>query len=582
MSRHLTIFWDLDSCPPPNDMSGYTIINNIRQATIPYGPVASLKAYASRSFHLPGGSVNTFKRELRLSGVQVVETHDEDDHISASMMLLSDLFTHMMDNPSPSMVMLITQDPCFGYPLAMLRNRRYSVTLIAPHLAGVNDCLKLQAASVLDWRKDILGLEEEPTDPPVVASHSTPEILNGQKGSLSSYPRTFASPPSTFPPPAFSRPVDPGKCRTPIRGVHLNGENGHPAPPVNGTRQFLRRPSEDRHNHVETIPPLRFEGPDRFLARKHTFPSSSSGLSSPNSPSPRHQILSGSEDRVRTERREPITAGGIPHMIVGPSVTPPAARRPPSLPISPEREPGGDEPPVFREDDDFLARANPGQADIDPSPIGQYKEVNGQPLFPTPPPLVGHPPAPSVESSASESESTKPSTRRGRSPGPWQPYPMPGGPPAPLSVTKANHHGISAAAPPFIPRLTNGGALPATFTQIHQPLENHTPPPPVFPSVEAVPQLPEDMEVFRPLAVRLQSLAGTNQADSRSNVGPLGLSQAERKRVFQRANVTTFSQYVELAQLAGIVVTGGTGNAAWIRLTPSWEAIIAGRQTGGL
>lgn len=87
-----------------------------------------------------------------------------------------DLFAHMMDNVAPSMVMLVTQDPCYAYPLAVLRNRRHSVTLVAPNLRSVDDSLKSQASSVLDWRRDILGLNE------------TAEALNNTNNPLNSQP----------------------------------------------------------------------------------------------------------------------------------------------------------------------------------------------------------------------------------------------------------------------------------------------------------------------------------------------------------------------------------------------------------
>jgi hypothetical protein len=61
---------------------------------------------------------------------------------------------HIMDNPAPGTITLITDDRDFAYLVAIVRMRRYRmVTIVHPNH---HSSLQQQASVILDWNSDIL------------------------------------------------------------------------------------------------------------------------------------------------------------------------------------------------------------------------------------------------------------------------------------------------------------------------------------------------------------------------------------------------------------------------------------------
>lgn len=53
----------------------------------------------------------------------------------------------------------------------------------------------------------------------------------------------------------------------------------------------------------------------------------------------------------------------------------------------------------------------------------------------------------------------------------------------------------------------------------------------------------------------------------------VGEQVSHKGATYQKAGVNTFSEYVNMAQEAGIVELGGSDGKAWIALTSNWQTI---------
>ncbi|XP_078435783.1 putative endonuclease or glycosyl hydrolase isoform X2 [Wolffia australiana] len=143
------IFWDMENCPIPNDVSPDEVAGNIRLALRLHpligGAVNSFAAY---------GDFNGFPRRLReacqRTGVKLVDVPNTRKD-AADKAILMDLFLFALDHPPPSTVLLISGDVDFAPALHVLGQRGYAVILIAPAAAAVSAALRNAGHFLWDW-----------------------------------------------------------------------------------------------------------------------------------------------------------------------------------------------------------------------------------------------------------------------------------------------------------------------------------------------------------------------------------------------------------------------------------------------
>lgn len=139
-------------------MPGYVVVENIRRAVHTFGCVTQFKAYLEISEST--SSKKQLRSELQSSGVSLTDCPHNGRKDAADKMIIVDMLTFALDNPSPATIVLISGDRDFVYALSTLRNRRYTVVLIVPN-RGAHIILKSQANAILEWRYDVLNQDIE-------------------------------------------------------------------------------------------------------------------------------------------------------------------------------------------------------------------------------------------------------------------------------------------------------------------------------------------------------------------------------------------------------------------------------------
>lgn len=167
-----------ENCSPSCNMTGYDIVNNIREIAHSYGSVTQFKAYLELSEQ--SSKSTTLRSELQSCGVSLTDCpHNGRKDVADKMMIggyllpspyrstsqlrlrlpdTVDMLTYALDTPAPATIVLISGDRDFVYAVSVLRLRRYRVVLVAPQQA--HNSLKSQATTVLDWSTDVLGKEK--------------------------------------------------------------------------------------------------------------------------------------------------------------------------------------------------------------------------------------------------------------------------------------------------------------------------------------------------------------------------------------------------------------------------------------
>ncbi|KAI0797756.1 NYN domain-containing protein [Abortiporus biennis] len=152
--EHVGVFWDYENCSPASTISGYSLVNNIRQIAHKFGRVTSFKAYAD----LSQVKNPTIRSELHRSAVSLTDCPHNGEKDVADHTMIVDMFAFALNNPSPATFIVITGDGDFVYAISTLRNLKYKVVIITPQTG--HQCLKGVAGSedtpTYDWDLDIL------------------------------------------------------------------------------------------------------------------------------------------------------------------------------------------------------------------------------------------------------------------------------------------------------------------------------------------------------------------------------------------------------------------------------------------
>ncbi|KAG1756273.1 NYN domain-containing protein [Suillus paluster] len=170
MSNHrkVAVFWDYENCSPPLNSQGHAIVNGIRRIAHVFGNVTSFKAYLDiSSVSLQSPKSVGFRSDLQSSGVSMIDCPHNGKKDVVDKMILVDMLTFAVDNPSPATIILIAGDRDYAYAVSTLRLRQYTIVLIVPPAPNIPQCLESQASVVVDWNFAILGKRTETDTSPV-------------------------------------------------------------------------------------------------------------------------------------------------------------------------------------------------------------------------------------------------------------------------------------------------------------------------------------------------------------------------------------------------------------------------------
>ena len=171
-------------------MPAYTIVDNIREACLPYGSITTFKAYVekadayvstppTRPLHYAHPSL---REQLQLYGVSLSYYSPSTRSTTGERQLLVDMMLFALDNPAPStVIILITAEELSPYAISALRLRHYELILITPQNNGnpLRPSMAAQANEVIDWASVMSRGRRSPAE-----GHSSP----GSGGSVSTMP----------------------------------------------------------------------------------------------------------------------------------------------------------------------------------------------------------------------------------------------------------------------------------------------------------------------------------------------------------------------------------------------------------
>ncbi|KAJ7582929.1 NYN domain-containing protein [Mycena floridula] len=163
----IAIFWDFENCGVTQTMC-QAVATRIQSVVQHYygGVVEIFNAYME--LHCSKRKSTLLKTQLEQSGVRLVNTPHANRKQVADQRIIVDMLLDALDHPPPRIIVLISGDSDFLYPVSSLRRRGYKVVLIAPVQA--NSAFRHEASVCLDWKTDILMTIEPKTQKGPVAT----------------------------------------------------------------------------------------------------------------------------------------------------------------------------------------------------------------------------------------------------------------------------------------------------------------------------------------------------------------------------------------------------------------------------
>ncbi|MCO5585205.1 hypothetical protein L7F22_039137 [Adiantum nelumboides] len=206
----IAIFWDMDNCSPNSGASGQEVATKIRRAAQStghdrnkIGMITSFKAYLEVSGE--SAAQMQLRSELQGSGVSLIDTPKSGRKDVADKMMIADLLSYAIDRRPPALIVLLSGDRDFAYPLGILRNRGYDILLITPPI-GASPILEASATYKLRWRQDVLGIEYDANGRPYNASNNVAK--SSANGTTSTAVGVQTSNATTQSPPRPIKPQD--------------------------------------------------------------------------------------------------------------------------------------------------------------------------------------------------------------------------------------------------------------------------------------------------------------------------------------------------------------------------------------
>ena len=429
------------------------------------------------------------------------------------------MLAHVIDNPAPSTIILISGDRDFAYALSILRLRCYRVVLIT--LPNAHQCLKAQASLCFDWVSDVL----EPVD---ATLYQSPSPLRRKISSPSAHDGFDSDFKGYNPSRSFLQESHYGKSASSVEFLNdfrdeTRRSDISRTPPKRGATHDSLPPETEKSNRQPTASSLASdafrngpESPARVIyspvaSSCHTDLSGSIGT-------PLTMMACGSNSSITTPTPN-TSVGSTLKLATHASIVP-------SRPIH----------GALRE-----STANSMSIESAMQMLRAERELRG---------------------SSSQQQGLHPRNNVTQSPLTVEKVNFngvhPGSPPThsdispPANVTAT----LPVSTPPFMPPSSLDNATVTTVTQ--SPATNPRRPTPLL-------TVPDKFKVL------IQCLKShRSRACLRPLCSKISSEITHNGTTYRQAGVSEFGEYAAMAEMAGIVELGGSGSTAWIALKAPW------------
>ncbi|GAA6063872.1 hypothetical protein JCM10212_003608 [Sporobolomyces blumeae] len=151
----VAIFWDYENVRIPADCSAARVVGDLLDLAHRHGILSTFKAYMDTSLERSVRGT-TIRSHMQTSGVTVCDTPHRNQKEVADVMIITDMLMFGLKAKDPAVIILVSSDRGFVYPLTQLRFNRCKVILVSAEEAG--ETIRCCVDEVISFRTELLRL----------------------------------------------------------------------------------------------------------------------------------------------------------------------------------------------------------------------------------------------------------------------------------------------------------------------------------------------------------------------------------------------------------------------------------------
>ncbi|PFH52366.1 hypothetical protein AMATHDRAFT_2103 [Amanita thiersii Skay4041] len=169
--RDVYIFWDLVSCSVYRETS-IAAVNHLKEIGHKHGTIKQLQTYIDSPVH--GTAMSQVMADLTFAGVAVINCPRDGQNTTADRLMTVDMFAHVIDHPH-SILLVVTANRNFAYPISILQLRKYSLVIVTLHDA--HPSIWTKASEYATWDSDVYDQDVEQSEPPKEGMSHNPFMI---------------------------------------------------------------------------------------------------------------------------------------------------------------------------------------------------------------------------------------------------------------------------------------------------------------------------------------------------------------------------------------------------------------------
>ncbi|GAA5961756.1 hypothetical protein JCM3765_004059 [Sporobolomyces pararoseus] len=166
----VAVFWDYENIEVPSDVSVARVVSELTTLAKTYGSLSLVQAYMDTAYGR-NGKLQNVRGQLQSNAVTVIDAPHQGRKEVADVMIMTDFLIFALENPG-SVIILITADKGFQYPVSVARRKSSKVVLVTTDALKAEGDRGFVADETISYRSELLKMP-----PKAKNAHSSDQLF---------------------------------------------------------------------------------------------------------------------------------------------------------------------------------------------------------------------------------------------------------------------------------------------------------------------------------------------------------------------------------------------------------------------
>ncbi|GAA5995914.1 hypothetical protein JCM5350_001944 [Sporobolomyces pararoseus] len=152
----VAVFWDYENIEVPTDVSVARVVSELTTLAKSHGSLSLVQAYMDTAYGR-NGKLQDVRGQLQSNAVTVIDAPHQGRKEVADVMIMTDFIVFALENPG-SVIILITADKGFQYPVSVARRKSSKVVLVTTDALKAEGDRGFVADEMVSYRSELLKM----------------------------------------------------------------------------------------------------------------------------------------------------------------------------------------------------------------------------------------------------------------------------------------------------------------------------------------------------------------------------------------------------------------------------------------